>query len=71
MDINEISLRERYENLKKISKIVSEEILNAEIPITFDEIPTLMKLIELNLNYYQVGNQSKTLNNLSKGIYEE
>ena len=60
MDINEISLRERYENLKKISKIVSEEILNAEIPIIFDEIPTLMKLIELNLNYYQVGNQSKT-----------
>ena len=55
----EMERRERFENLKDISAQITEKILSAEIPITSDEIPTLIKLIEINLDFY-TGSQSRT-----------
>ena len=54
-----MSIKERYENLKRISTSFVEQLLDDEIPIRFDDVPTLIKLIEININYYHTGIQSR------------
>ena len=54
-----MSPREKYENLKRISTSFVEQLLDDEIPIRFDDVPTLIKLIEININYYHTGIQSR------------
>ena len=54
-----MSIKERYENLKRISTSFVERLLDDEIPIMIDDIPTLIKLIEININYYHMGIQSR------------
>lgn len=54
-----MSIKERYENLKRISTSFVEQLLDDEIPIMIDDIPTLIKLIEININHYHTGIQSR------------